>query len=163
MISHGEPVRVVAGLTFQALLEEHAKVLEGWRPGQAAAEPSSSATKPETESAPRFDPVFRSPVAMPTQARVNQAGSDIVAEGMSKKETPAPDKGKGKGKMANTVAEPSPAAPTPKPVATPQTIEDVLKAFMEKQETLAQATGKTSMPNGTAADVVSSHRPGMLS
>lgn len=170
-----------------ALLEEHAKVLEGWRPGQAS---SSSATKAAaTTSEPRFDPIFRSPVQAATSAPASTSASpaqptDVASrsKASSQKSPATGPKGEakpaGKAKVQEREPTPSPAsAPVPTTAAIPaptkntkagssqtkvsaapsHTIQDILNSFMESQDTLAKGTGKAGMPAGSATDVVS-HR-----
>lgn len=160
-------------MIFLALLEEHAKVLEGWRPGMQSANDIAPAHREAVPAPqPQFDTVFRSPVqatypfstqSESTPEKTHARDSIQSATKVTASQPTPPIKSAMKPGKSTIASVPTPnakAGPSqPKtPAAPPQTIQDILNSFMENQESLAKATGKSGMPNGSANDVVSDLR-----
>jgi hypothetical protein len=162
-------------------LEEHAKILEGWK-AEMAKETSQSAKstgQPESVTPPPVMPTERkeaeSSVKRPKEtqavkAMVSETNPSPSPKPISKAE--ATDKGnppisqtvkeaepkgllEGKGKSKEIIPEiSSNGAKAGNPEV--KSLANALSQFMETQNALAQATGKNLMPTGNPAEVVSS-------
>lgn len=138
-----------------ALLEEHAKVLEGWRPGQGSSETTPTPKQSQTVPEPRFDTIFRSPVqATTTPTPVPAVKADptpnsksssapAVLSASSAKSTP-------NAKSANAARSPVPA-PVPGPTPGPAAAHASAPTSASASKTKATAKTGTSQPNPSNA------------
>ena len=161
-------------------MEEHAKILEGWKAEMDKENSESAKITAEsfsTTSAAVSSEQTKAEASV-GQAKETQAVKAIVSETKpSSSPTPiskaeATDKSrptvnqtvreaepkgimKGKGKSKEVIPEISSAAAK---AHNPEvkTLASALSQFMETQNALAQATGKNLMPTGNPAEVVSS-------
>jgi hypothetical protein len=165
-------------------MEEHAKILEGWKAEMDKESLETAASIPQPESVkgqPLMPEGVKKAEASPGHPKETQAVKAIVSEtkpssspksiskeaGTEKGKAPvnqtvkeAEPKGlsKGKGKSKEVIPEiSSAAAKAQKPEV--KTLASALSQFMESQNALAQATGKNLMPTGNPAEVVSSPFP----
>jgi hypothetical protein len=164
------PLRATRGITdLVALLEEHAKVLEGWRPGMATAPVQSKDVSP-AENQSRFDPLFRAPAAASVidsdtisakdeSPRTINAVEQSIAATPKTEAPPAPIVKNSRtvgdvqevAKPVNAVAGPSKSGPAGQ---TPKSLAHALSEFMEKQNALAKASGSATMPTGSTQEAV---------
>lgn len=160
-------------------MEEHAKILEGWRAEMDKEDPESSKIPAEAFStSDAMSPKQTKAELSVKQPKETQAVKAIVSEtkpssspkpisgeaGTEKGKSPvnqmfkeAEPKGisKGKGKSTEVIPEISSAAAKAQNPEV-KTLASALSQFMESQNALAQATGKNLMPTGNPAEVVSS-------
>jgi hypothetical protein len=164
-------------------MEEHAKILEGWK-AEMDKENSESAKIPaeafSTTSAAMSPKQTKAELRV-KQPKETQAVKAIVSEtkpssfpkSISKeaaldagkppvsqmvKEAGPKTLSKGKGKSKEVIPEISSAAAKAQNPEV-KTLASALSQFMESQNALAQATGKNLMPTGNPAEVVSSPFP----
>jgi hypothetical protein len=164
-------------------MEEHAKILEGWRAEMDKEDPESSKIPAEsfsTTSAAMSSKQTKAETSV-GQPKETQAVKAIVSEtkpssspksistetgtengksyvDQTVKEAEPKGTSKGKGKSKEVIPEISSAAAK---AHNPEvkTLASALSQFMETQNALAQATGKNLMPTGNPAEVVSSPFP----
>jgi hypothetical protein len=166
-------------------MEEHAKILEGWRAEMDAAkvmeisqsaEPiakahsvnqpaavleeqtkaESSVRQPKETQAVKANVSETKPSSSPKPIS-NEAGAEKGKSLVNQTVKEAEPKGisEGKGKSKEVIPEISSAAAK---AENPEikSLASALSQFMESQNALAQATGKNLMPTGNPAEVVSS-------
>jgi hypothetical protein len=161
-------------------MEEHAKILEGWKaemdkensesakiPAEAFSTTSVAVSSEQTKAKLS---VQRPKEAQAVRAIVSETKPSSSPKPISKAEATdksrptvsqtvkeAEPKGimKGKGKSKELIPEISSAAAKAQNPEV-KTLASALSQFMESQNALAQATGKNLMPTGNPAEVVSS-------
>ena len=160
-------------------MEEHAKILDGWK-AEMDRESSESAKitalspliKPAVmgEEQTRAEPGVRRPketqavkavvsetaLASATKSESKEVATEKAVNPTVKEAEP---KGisKGKGKSRELIPEISSQGAEATKAGNPEvkSLASALSQFMESQNALAQATGKSLMPTGNPADVVS--------
>lgn len=108
-------------ICLAALLEEHAKVLEGWRPGQTSN--CSTSKQAPTNFEPRFDPLFRSPIqATASTSTLTTASPAQTVDVESKAKNPTQQSPAAKSKttvQATGKTKEKEGSPTPAPAPAP--------------------------------------------
>ena len=164
-------------------MEEHAKILEGWKaemdkedsqsakiPAEAFSTTSAAMSPEQTKAELSVEPHKETQAvkAIVSETKPSSSSKPISkAEATDKSRPPvsqtvkeAEPKGisKGKGKSKEVIPEISSAAAK---AENPEikSLASALSQFMESQNALAQATGKNLMPTGNPAEVVSSPSP----